>query len=307
VGRAIRSVLEQSYQLFEIIVIDDGSTDNSSTVVEEIADPRIRLIRQENNGVSAARNKGILVAKNTLIAFLDADDAWKPWFLETIALLIKSYPEANWYATNYERRYKSRIIVGCPRIADDFLGKINDFFANALDELPIHISSVVIRRAAFDLVGMFPVGVKYGEDQDLFCRLALHEPLAYCGKICTSYILDSENRACKQLRVPELWPFLKEYEAYLHRVEVDTARSIRSFVARRYLTRAKKLKDMECSEEAKLSLAVAECTGMLPERCQEMHKYCDTPMIVIRLMAQYKYYKGRVQGLIRRIFPDESM
>ncbi|NIA10441.1 MAG: glycosyltransferase, partial [Nitrospiraceae bacterium] len=111
IQRALRSVLAQIFQDFEIIVIDDGSTDDGAQIVKSIPDKRIRLIQQENAGVSAARNRGIKEAKGDLIAFLDADDAWKSEFLETILRLKKKFPEAGAYATAYEMVFPSGKIV----------------------------------------------------------------------------------------------------------------------------------------------------------------------------------------------------
>src|SRR5574344_1434815 len=87
IERAIRSVLNQSFQDFEIIVVNDGSTDQSVTIVKDINDSRIRIINQKNGGVSSARNKGISEAKYAIVAFLDADDVWKENHLEVIVEL----------------------------------------------------------------------------------------------------------------------------------------------------------------------------------------------------------------------------
>ncbi|MFW8602213.1 glycosyltransferase family 2 protein [Desulfobacterota bacterium M19] len=302
IGRAVNSILEQTYEKFEVIVVDDGSTDNGVTVVEDFHDSRIRLVRQNNFGVSVARNKGISIASHQLIAFLDADDAWKPWFLQTITELIKRHPKAYWYATNYERQNKGRKVSGFKGVADNLGGEIDNFFELAVDELPVHISSVVIRRAILDRVGMFPVGVKYGEDQDLFCRLALYYPLIYNFKVCATYFLDSENRTCKKIIVPEVWPFLREYKTCLTEVNLKTSEAIKKFVARRFLTRAKALKNVGRSVEAMQAIAVAELTGTLYELCLKTRKYCNRPMPIIRLIIKYKFYAGRVRGLIRKGF-----
>ena len=83
IAETLRSVLEQTFQDFEVVIVDDGSTDKSSEEALKIRDPRIRFVRQENAGVSAARNRGIEEARFDLIAFLDADDRWKPEYLQT--------------------------------------------------------------------------------------------------------------------------------------------------------------------------------------------------------------------------------
>ena len=111
VARAINSILNQTYQDFEIIIVDDGSTDFSYEEVKKINDPRIKIIRQKNLGVSSARNTGIKEAKNNYIGFLDADDKWKPDFLETIKKLIKDFPGAGAYATSYEIQKENRVLI----------------------------------------------------------------------------------------------------------------------------------------------------------------------------------------------------
>ena len=97
----IESVLAQSYQNFELIIVNDGSTDNGPKIVREIKEPRILVIDQANAGVSAARNRGIDAAKGDLIAFLDADDLWNPDFLSAIMRLYQRFPWAGLYATAY--------------------------------------------------------------------------------------------------------------------------------------------------------------------------------------------------------------
>ena len=90
----IESVLNQSYKDFELIVVDDGSTDGSKEIVREFEDKRIRLIEKKNGGVSSARNLGVRSARNSWIAFLDGDDIWTKWHLETIVRLAESEPLA---------------------------------------------------------------------------------------------------------------------------------------------------------------------------------------------------------------------
>src|SRR5574344_715427 len=100
IEKTIHSVLKQSFNKFEIVVVNDGSTDNSLAIVESIRDSRIRVFDQKNSGVSAARNRGIKEAKYDFIAFLDGDDEWLSNHLPIIANLIDKYPSCGVFATS---------------------------------------------------------------------------------------------------------------------------------------------------------------------------------------------------------------
>ena len=102
IQRALQSVMDQTIQNFEIIVVDGGSTDYGPDVVKEFNDPRIRFIQQKGTGVSTARNQGVSISQSDFIAFLDADDEWMPHHLETIQKLRKEFPQAGAYTTAYK-------------------------------------------------------------------------------------------------------------------------------------------------------------------------------------------------------------
>ena len=97
----IRSVLDQSHQDLEVLVVDDGSTDGSLALAERFASDRVHIIRQENQGVSVARNTGIEHASGEFICFLDADDQWRPEYLATIDALTEQYPESDIFVTAF--------------------------------------------------------------------------------------------------------------------------------------------------------------------------------------------------------------
>ncbi|MDD5130139.1 MAG: glycosyltransferase family A protein [Candidatus Omnitrophica bacterium] len=201
IKRAIDSILHQTNQDFEIIVIDDGSTDEGDKVVRAISDSRIRLVQQINQGECAARNKGIEEAKNNLIAFLDADDEWKPLFLETISRLSSSYPDAGAYATAYEMREPNSKIVK-PRLKSipsfPWEGIIPNYFEAALTSFPVWSSAVAIPKNVFNVVGGFPHGEKLGGDIDMWLRIALKYKIAYSTYPMAIYYKDALNRACNQ-------------------------------------------------------------------------------------------------------------
>ena len=201
IARTINSVLAQTVTDFEIVVVDDGSTDNGTDIVASFNDPRIRLIRQVNQGVSAARNRGISEARSDFIAFLDADDEWAPDHLETLLRLRSKFPEAGAYTTAYVR-----VLPGGEILSSKFKaippapweGVIPDYFkAAALGDPPVCSSAVGIPKKVFDEVGLFKVGVKMGEDLDQWLRIALAYPIVFSWSGFAWYRMDSKERVCE--------------------------------------------------------------------------------------------------------------
>ncbi len=199
IQRAINSVLKQTYHEFELIVVNDGSTDSSVHMVRQIQDPRIKLLCQQNAGVSAARNRGINEARGELIAFLDADDAWRPNFLDTIMRLRKNYPNSGAYSTSFEcqnsegkiakKRNKGTLTIG-------WEGVFDDYFQYAIKNKLFCSSSVAIPRSVFEDVGLFDTSLIWGEDLNMWCRVALKYKVAFSNTICAIYFQDADNRAC---------------------------------------------------------------------------------------------------------------
>ena len=205
IERALDSVLAQTHPEFEVIVVNDGSTDGSERVVEQYTDPRIRLVNQENAGVSVARNRGITEAKGELVAFLDADDEWLPEHLATICRLKSKYPECGAYASSYRVvSAKGRQAVyasgGIPE--HPWEGVLHSYFRAALTSDPIWTSAVAVPRRVFETCGLFPVGVKTGEDTDMWCRIALKFPVAFSTQPGAVYHQEADSRSAVSVSGP---------------------------------------------------------------------------------------------------------
>jgi glycosyltransferase involved in cell wall biosynthesis len=206
VGRALQSVLNQTVQDFEVIVVNDGSTDQGPFLVKSISDPRIRLIDQENQGVSAARNRGIAEAKHELIAFLDADDEWLPEFLETIRRMVVRYLDCGLYATRYflqspSGKRQPAVVRGLP---DAFEGILENYFKTAVrSNPPVCSSAICARKTALLKIGGFPVGVISGEDLLTWARIAVRCDIAY-SMLCLSIFHQTLAETCETVpsRVP---------------------------------------------------------------------------------------------------------
>lgn len=191
IQNTIQSVLNQSYQDFEIIVINDGSTDDSVKVVNNIQDLRLRMIHQENKGVSAARNRGIKEAKYEWVAFLDGDDLWGNNHLEEVNKMMTVFPNEKVYVTSFEYSDK-RVMYKHKR--EDSIFKIENYFKEAIRENLMWTSIVVVHKSCFDAIGFFNQILVRGEDLDVWARLAKKYQIVKSEKITALYRVDSENR-----------------------------------------------------------------------------------------------------------------
>jgi hypothetical protein len=277
VERAIRSALTQTIDSFELVVIDDGSTDAGAETVRNIGDPRIRMIRQSNAGVSAARNAGIEAAHSDLIAFLDADDEWRPAFLAAVLDLRRRFPQCRVYGTSYDIRLGGTVRPARVRrlpegFRDGVLG--NYFEVASRSDPPLWTSAVAVQRKAIQEAGGFPLGVSTGEDLLTWARLAVRFQIAYRAEPLATFWAP-ENAYHRPGRVPavpdrvgeELTRLLEEhrprgfrdYLAMWHRMRGATFLQLADVrQARRELTRAARLGRMSGR------LAVLLAVSLLP-------------------------------------------
>lgn len=245
IAHTLRSVLNQTFQDFEVVIVDDGSTDGSVAEVEKFCDSRIRLIHQKNAGVAAARNRGIEEAKGDLIAFLDADDEWKPEYLATQHHLSQKYPDCSVFVCNYEFRNMEgkvtpTIIRKLPFTGEE--GILSNYFEVAsCSHPPLWTSAVMVKKQAIQAIGGFPVGIKSGEDLLTWARLAVNGQIAYSKKVEAIYELgegyvltnlpprrqDKGDPVGKELvRLLSVYPgkmALKRYISHWHKMRASVA------------------------------------------------------------------------------------
>lgn len=215
ISRALKSIVEQTQGVGEIIVVNDGSSDASAEIVKQNF-PDVVLIEQENQGVSVARNTGITHAKYEFIAFLDADDYWLPNFIASINYLIELAPDAGMFCTHYGFKTATGVRAAKTKMLPDSPGGVVDYFSACINaDLPVTASSVCIRRELLLQISGFPVGMKMGEDQVVWANIACLSRVMYHPELCVHYDLSIAGSACDVNQILEPAPQLLAYQEML--------------------------------------------------------------------------------------------
>lgn len=218
VEKTLKSILDQTFSDYEIIVVNDGSTDNSLAVTKRVLEgiENATIINQENAGVSTTRNNGIKTSAGEFICFLDADDWWEPTFLEEMNKLINDYPDAGLYCTNYYYVHNGKSIVKLD-IPTGYFNYCKEY-ARTICMSASSSSSCISRDILKEMNGFNPF-LKLGEDFDLWIRIALKYGTAILNKPLVYFNNDIpvKHRATHHLHKPEnhmLWNlgYLEEEE-----------------------------------------------------------------------------------------------
>lgn len=247
IAATLQSVLAQTYTNYEIIVVDDGSTDRSAEVAETIlqectvygVECKGKVIRKANGGVCSARNRGIQEAKYDYVALLDGDDLWDEHYLEEEVKLIQDFPEAKMWGINFAEMSNGELIRKLPTgLPDGYRGYVENYF-----QIPGRISdlycssSVVISKEVFDRVGYFDERIKYAEDLDMWFRIIATNRVVFYDKYMVYYQQDVENRALyKKINLYVYLPFFvdkyvdyKKNKDFFLRVNQWAAQKIRLY------------------------------------------------------------------------------
>tara|TARA_R110000868_G_scaffold48354_3_gene157123 strand:- start:10148 stop:11110 length:963 start_codon:yes stop_codon:yes gene_type:complete len=235
IEKCIRSVIDQTFADFEIIVIDDGSLDGSACLVEKVIDSRLRLLKQVNSGVAAARNAGILAAQGKYIAFLDADDWYEKNFLKEILDLTQDFNRCDAYATGYFR-HKNGVKKDCMAYVSRQFERyvVKDFYKDWSKGAFFCASSCVVNVKYFwEKNKLFPVGESMGEDQELWFHIAENGAIAYSNKCLSNYNQGTENSLSFGSKITKELPFISRLKSRLNKGDVHKfADSARGFVER---------------------------------------------------------------------------
>ena len=183
IKETILSVLNQTYDNYEIIIINDASTDNSLKIIEEVISDKAVIINNKNNlGLSSSRNIGFEASSDKYVAFLDGDDVWDKNFLKEVNELIINFPKESIFGTYYKENYNGKILYPKINIKEKLLGTkfvVKNFFEANLRRLIITQSCLVFKKNIFDTVGLYNPKITFAEDIDFYIRCFQNFNLAY--------------------------------------------------------------------------------------------------------------------------------
>lgn len=204
ITRVVKSILNQTYQNFEIVIVNDGSTDKSLQKLEIYNDTRIRIINKENEGVSIARNVGIFASKNEWICLVDADDPKLENFLYEISIAINLYPKEKIFATSFYSVYNNNKTIEYDFPINNKISKVDYLTFLFKGWSAVNSSNTVIHRNIF-MKDLFRRGQKQFEDFDFFIRIYQPNSIVYINKALSFRNYTSENRASENsLHLPSL-------------------------------------------------------------------------------------------------------
>lgn len=238
IARAINSVLAQQQEAIDIVVVDDGSTDSSASIVEAEFGDRVRLIRQRNQGPGVARNVGARAARGDVLAFLDADDEWLPGFLATGLKALQAHPEAVAYACSYDTGAYAKYVPDKVSLITDRAVVLPsppwdttpNMLRNYLNGL--HSSSSLVRRGAFDAAGGYFDRERclWGEDSYLWGQILFSGPVFWDPSVLARYHIEDSDLGFAVKYRHKSRPLVSCCDELLERITIDRRRAFMQLV-----------------------------------------------------------------------------
>lgn len=291
VAKTIESVLSQTHADYEIIIVNDGSTDTSEAIIQTFQDDRIHYFFKKNEGVAVSRNFGIDKAKGDFICFLDADDYWYPTFLKTMNQYIEKLPKQKVFACAIaiETKHKSFVAQYSIERNSDF--EVVDFFDGSQKECVLWTSSVAIHKSIFAKVGTFDTNIKKGEDTELWIRIGLQFPIVFIWKILAKYVYDKSS-ASRNLNY-----FFEPYTFGKYAMEEKQNPKLKQYLDLNRFSAVIKCKlngDWKTSEEIYAPIDMKNMSW-------KKRILLELPAFFIKLLVQFKNFLGNM-GLGNSVF-----
>lgn len=220
IRESIISVLNQDFVDYELIVVNDGSTDHTRECVEKFENDKIVLLNVENSGVSNARNAGIAHSTGKYICFLDSDDLWMKNHLSTLKKLIKTYPLCNAFCTSYQiRNFNGKYSIPSRKTLEILKtedAEIENYFEfQRKNGNFLHINSFCVKKEILAVTGCFQPFEKIGEDTDFFYRIFARYSLVVSKKITSEYRRNPTSVTAKRV-FNYRWCFLENYKSLIN-------------------------------------------------------------------------------------------
>jgi glycosyltransferase involved in cell wall biosynthesis len=215
----LKSVSDQTFENYEIIVINDGSTDESLSKIEALKLPKLSIHTQENKGLSAARNRGVTLARGQYVALLDADDIWKPTYLKSMFKLIENYPNHQIFGCTYKESRNGRLMD----IHTSFEAQLNqesyvldDFFSANYKQFIVDQSSLIFDRN-FIKTHTFNEHIDVSEDVDYYLNYFASQQIIFLNRSLMIKTYDDNDQLSSskisKKRVPDLEHYKTRYSS----------------------------------------------------------------------------------------------
>lgn len=303
IARAIQSVLGQTEQDFEIIIVDGKSIDDGPKIVRSISDRRINFFEQIGTGVSSARNEGISHSKSDFIAFLDADDEWMPGHLNALLRLRRNFPTAGAYSTAYFIKTSTFCIKKGEFHAipeSPWEGLLPSYFKSAaFGAPPVWTSTVGIPRQILIEMRGFTTETWWGEDTDLWGRIALKYPIAFSWDGIGIYHTDTTNRLCNRRQPVDENIFVRSAREAMAEGEVaiEQIMDLREYVAKKQIETAWFNINAKRPDLARTLIKECETEVQVPDKYKTCFWACvPTPLyeLASKLRQMMRYRDGRL-------------